>query len=136
MEVENLQNAAYACTAVAFKHFLEDDDGGYCYYKNPTTFKRAMIDAIVEYDSNYLDRRYNDDGCNKCMKKMAIAIAFTTNKQPKTNEFLTELGFTQTPFFEKDKHPENELTMWWISSRQLLEKLEYKPATDNIGKDK
>lgn len=136
MDITNLQSAAFACTAVAFSGFGEESSVGCCNYKTYTVFKKAMIDAIEGYDSTYLIRSYNDDGCNKCMKKMAIAIAFTTDKQPMTNEYLKELGFVPSGFFKKDKHPENKLCLWWIPTKQLIEVLEYEPSHKNIGKDK
>ena len=136
MDITNLQSAAFACTAVAFYNFGEDSGIGYCKYKTLESFKNGMLSTIRCYDGNYMDLKYSDDTSNRCMKKMAIAIAFTTDKQPMTNEYLKELGFVPSGFFEKDKHPENKLCLWWMHTKQLIEVLEYEPSHANIGKGK
>ena len=136
MDITNLQSAAFACTAVAFFSFGEESSIGCCKYETLESFKREMLATIQSYDSNFEDLRYGNDISNRCMKKMAIAIAFTTDKQPTTNEYLKELGFVPSGFFEKDKHPENKLCLWWIPTKQLIEVLEYEPSHKNIGKDK
>ena len=136
MDITNLQSAAFACTAVAFSGFGEESSFGCCGYETLESFKNGMLSTIRCYDDNYMDLMYGDNISNKCMKKMAIAIAFTTDTQPMTNEYLKELGFVPSGFFEKDKHPENKLCLWWMPTKQLIEVLEYEPSHANIGKGK
>lgn len=139
MRLVNLQEPAYACTAVALQGLTPapafDKTGafeGWDFEK----WKRSVVAACGSYDAAYRDARFDNDYSNKSLKKMAIVIAFTVDTSPSSLEMLEKLGFTRaSPFIEKLKHPENMLSLWWMRCQDFIEAAGYEPEHVNNGKD-
>ena len=103
-------------------------------YGSLNSFKEDLLRAMKSYDSCYRDEPIKSLYTNRCLAKMALVVGFVTNCQPKAVEYLTELGFTLTPFVEKLKHRNNKLSMFSIPARTLIQNVGYKPDHENIGK--
>lgn len=135
MRLQNLQDAALACSTVALSQFGEDGTDGYNYrtHKSIDSFKSSLLSEMEYYDSCYRNSSFTNDAVNKSLKKMAFVVAFTTHDQEYTNKFLEELGFIGSPFVKKLKHADRDAKVWYIPAAQLIEAVGYKPTNKNNG---
>lgn len=155
MHIANLQAYPfYACSAVCLGGFGEGAFYGSEYidrnwstpipaekttypssYNTLEEFKKECANVAKTYDNDFIDYTFKDLYVNRCLAKMALVVAFTTDCQPIANKYLDELGFVSSPFIEKLKHRHSKLRVSWMPARDFMAAIGYVPSHKNIGKD-
>ena len=81
--------------------------------------------AHLRYCVEQVAKKYQcireDSWMNKSVQRTALIVAYTSSYQVKTEEYLNQLGFSSSGPVKKLKHPDSDLTLWFMPSVDFLE---------------
>lgn len=91
--------------------------------KDLEEFKAHLRRVVTMWDKQYFTpKAWN----SKRVERVALIVAYVSSLQPVALQNLQELGFNSTGPLKKLKHPDSELTMFWITPEEFLKNIEYK----------